>query len=142
MSDSFATPWTLSLPGSSVHGISQARILEWVTISFSGGSSQPRDQTGVSWIGGQILYLWATKEDSIMILYYVVNKDILYPCIVWSQIHWMYLYYITYMFVFILTFIVSSPVNTRQDLFLFEYDSYYKCTAEGLQKKKKKTFLF
>ena len=45
------------------------------------------------------------------------------------------------MFVFILTFIVSSPVNTRQDLFLFEYDSCYKCTAEGLQKKKKKDFL-
>ena len=33
------------LPGSSVHGISQARILEWVAISFSRGSSQPRDQT-------------------------------------------------------------------------------------------------
>ena len=31
------------LPGSSVHGISQARILEWVTISFSRGSSRPRD---------------------------------------------------------------------------------------------------
>ena len=34
--------------GSSVHGISQARMLEWVAISFSGGSSQPRDQTHVS----------------------------------------------------------------------------------------------
>ena len=34
-----------SLPGSSVHGISQARILEWVAISFSRGSSQTRDQT-------------------------------------------------------------------------------------------------
>ena len=32
-------------PGSSVHGISQARILEWVAISFSRGSSGPRDQT-------------------------------------------------------------------------------------------------
>ena len=34
-----------SLPGSSVHGIFQARILEWVAISFSRGSSQPKDQT-------------------------------------------------------------------------------------------------
>ena len=34
-----------SLPGSSVHGISQARILEWVAIPFSRGSSRPRDQT-------------------------------------------------------------------------------------------------
>ena len=39
-----------------VHGISQARILEWVAISFSRGSSQPRDGTCVSCIGRQILY--------------------------------------------------------------------------------------
>ena len=38
-------PMDRSLPGSSVHGISQARILKWVAISFSRGSSQPRDQT-------------------------------------------------------------------------------------------------
>ena len=48
VSDS-ATPWT-SLPGSSVHGISQARILEWVAISFSRGSFPPRDGTCVSYI--------------------------------------------------------------------------------------------
>ena len=42
-----------SLPGSSVHGILQARILEWVAISFSRGSSQPRDRTQVSRIGGR-----------------------------------------------------------------------------------------
>ena len=51
-----------SLPGSSVHEISQARILEWVAISYSRGSSQPRDQTCVSCIGRQILYHWATRE--------------------------------------------------------------------------------
>ena len=48
-----------SPPGSSVHGILQARILEWVAISSSRGSSQPRDQTHVScvsFIGRQILY--------------------------------------------------------------------------------------
>ena len=38
-------PMDCSPPGSSVHGTSQARILEWVVISFSRGSSQPRDQT-------------------------------------------------------------------------------------------------
>ena len=42
-----------SLPGSSLHGILQARILEWVAISFSRGSSQPRDQTQVSCIAGR-----------------------------------------------------------------------------------------
>ena len=39
--------------GSSVHGILQARILEWVAVSFSRGSSQPRDQTQVSRIAGR-----------------------------------------------------------------------------------------
>ena len=42
-----------SLPGSSVHGISQARILEWVAISFSKGSSQPGDQTHIAYIAGR-----------------------------------------------------------------------------------------
>ena len=50
----FATPWTVcSLPGFSVHGILQARILEWVIISFSRGSSRLRDRTRVSRIGGR-----------------------------------------------------------------------------------------
>ena len=49
-----------SPPGSFVHGISQARILGWVVISFSRGSFWPRDQTWVSCIGKQILYHWAT----------------------------------------------------------------------------------
>ena len=42
-------------PGSSVHRILQARILEWVAISFSRGSSPPRDQTQVSCIIGKFL---------------------------------------------------------------------------------------
>ena len=49
-------------PGSSVHGISQARIMEWVAISFSRGTSQPWEQIYVSCIGRQILYHWATWE--------------------------------------------------------------------------------
>ena len=44
------------LPGSPLHGIFQARILEWVAIPFSRGSSRPRDQTQVSCISRQILY--------------------------------------------------------------------------------------
>ena len=51
-----------SLPGSSVHGILQARILEWVAISFSSESSQPRDRTQVSHIAGRLFNLWATRE--------------------------------------------------------------------------------
>ena len=45
-----------------VHGILQARILEWVALPFSRGSSQPRDQTQVSRIAGGIVISWATRE--------------------------------------------------------------------------------
>ena len=55
-------PMDCSLPGSSVHGIFQARILERVAISFSSESSQPRDGTHISCIGRRILYHWATWE--------------------------------------------------------------------------------
>ena len=51
-----------SLPGSSVHGTFQARVLEWVAISFSRGSSQPRDRTQVSGIAGRCFTVGATRE--------------------------------------------------------------------------------
>ena len=47
---------------SSVHGILQARILEWDAISFSRGSSQPRDQTQVTHIAGRLFIDWTTRE--------------------------------------------------------------------------------
>ena len=49
-------PMDCSLPGSSIHGIFQARVLEWIAISFSRGSSRARDRTHVSYIGRQSLY--------------------------------------------------------------------------------------
>ena len=51
-----------SLPGSSVHAILQARVLEWVAVSFSRASSQPRDQTRVSCIAGGFLTVLATRK--------------------------------------------------------------------------------
>ena len=69
--------------GSSVHGISQARILEWVAISFSGGNSWPRDQTRIScisYIQRQILYHWAIRGvqiycgDTYKLLNYIYYK--------------------------------------------------------------------
>ena len=48
-------PMDCSLSGSSVHGIISARILEWVVISYTRGSSLPRDQTHISCFGRQIL---------------------------------------------------------------------------------------
>ena len=61
MSDSLR-PVDCSPPSSSVHGILQARILEWIAISFSRGSSRPRDRTQVSHIAGRHFNLCATKE--------------------------------------------------------------------------------
>ena len=56
-------PIDCSLPGSSARGILQARVLEWVAVSFSKRSSQPRDQTQVSHIAGRPFTIWATRED-------------------------------------------------------------------------------
>ena len=55
-------PMDYSPPGSSIHGIFQARVLEWVAISFSRGSSWPRDRTWVSHIAGRHFTIWATRE--------------------------------------------------------------------------------
>ena len=94
-------PMDCSPPGSSVHGILQARVLEWVAISFSRGSSPPRDRTQVSCIEGRLFTLWTTREVPVYIYiqglhppqgwrslvgyspyYYhiklIINKDLLY----------------------------------------------------------------
>ena len=55
-------PMDCSAPGSSVHGIFQGRILEWVAVSFSRASSPPRDWTWVSCIEGRFFNNWATRE--------------------------------------------------------------------------------
>ena len=76
-------PMDCSLPDSSVHGILQGRILEWVAISFSRGSSRSRDWTWVSRIAGRRFNLWATRNLRICInVYYVCAYVyyILYVC--------------------------------------------------------------
>ena len=72
-------PMDCSPPGSSVHGILQARILEWVAISFSRGSSQLSDQTQVSHIAGGFFTSWAIKEapTTLNALFIYTNKALL-----------------------------------------------------------------
>ena len=55
-------PMDYSLPCSSIHGIFQARVMEWVAISFFRGYSQPGDRTQVSCITGRHFTIWATRE--------------------------------------------------------------------------------
>ena len=68
-------PMDCSLPGSYVHGILQARILEWVAVPFSRGSFQPRDQTQVSHIADSLLSEPPGKPNSSIC--YDKNKFIL-----------------------------------------------------------------
>ena len=58
----FVTPLTVALSASLSMGILQARILEWVAIPFSRGSSQPKNWTGVSYTAGRFFTSWATRE--------------------------------------------------------------------------------
>ena len=57
-----------------VHGILQARILEWVAIPFSRGSSQPRDRTHTSHIAGRFFTSWATREAPYQIYYLQISS--------------------------------------------------------------------
>ena len=78
-------PLDCSSPGSSVHGILQERILEWVAIPFSRGSSQPRDRTWVSCIVGRFSTVWATREMEEMI-FHPLHKPSGWPSLeVWRK---------------------------------------------------------
>ena len=59
-------PMDCSLPGSSVHGILQARTLEWISSSFFKESSKPMDQTWVSCIIVRFFTIWATRETNMV----------------------------------------------------------------------------
>ena len=63
-------PMDCSPTGPSVQGIFQARLLEWIAISFSRGSSKPRDRTWVSCIAGTLFTVWATRKAQSRILKY------------------------------------------------------------------------
>ena len=68
-------PTDCSLPGFSVHGILQAKILEWIAIPFSRGTSQPRYWTLVSCIAGRFYTVWATGKSSCYIYFTHYHSD-------------------------------------------------------------------
>ena len=72
--------------GSSVHRILQERILEWVAIPFSRGSSQPRDRTWFSCIIGRFFTVWVTRE--IDKLYQIVSETCFIWIVKWRGEHW------------------------------------------------------
>ena len=73
-------PMVCSPPGFSVHGILQARILEWVAVSFSRRSSQLRDWTQVSHIAGRVFTIWADRDVPYLALINSISSSPL-PCL-------------------------------------------------------------
>ena len=75
-------PMDCSLPGSSIHGVFQAIILEWVATSFSRGSSQPRDRTQFSCIVDRRFTAWATRKTMFLTVHCVSNLGLsfIYSC--------------------------------------------------------------
>ena len=78
-------PMDCSPPGSSIHEIFQAGILEWVAISFSRGSSWPRDWTVVSCTAGRFFIDWATRETTYRKFFKINKKQIPHKRIVKSK---------------------------------------------------------
>ena len=74
-----------SLPGSFVHGIFQAIVLEWIAISFSRLSSRPRDRTQVFRIVDRRFTVWATRE--VLMEYYstIKSKEII-DALIWTNL--------------------------------------------------------
>ena len=76
-------PMDWSPLGSSIHGILQVRILEWFPLSYSRGSSWPRDWTWISCIAGRFFTVWATRE-----AYYKAFNSVQFSCSVESDFLW------------------------------------------------------
>ena len=97
----FVTPWTVDRQAPLSIGILQARILEWVTISYSTGSSQSRDQTQVSHIAGGLFTIWDTREDLGSYIY-------IYMCVyIYIYIYIKYMYFFQFLFPYRLLKVLS-----------------------------------
>ena len=84
-------PMNYSPPGSSIHGVLEARILEWAAIPSSRGSSQPRDRTWVSYvscIGRQLFFSPLVPPTKPYLKKQVHNKSYATECVIWIQKLW------------------------------------------------------
>ena len=85
----FATQWTVACQAPLSMGIFQARILEWVVMPSSRGSSQPRDRTYVSCIAGWCFTVWATREAAVLFhlsqMFYIKIFLLFYTLLLWNS---------------------------------------------------------
>ena len=80
------SPMDCSSPGSSVHGIFQARVLEWIAIPFSRVSSWPRDRIQVSHIAGRFFTVWPPKKPKLHIyLTLVIYSCKFFRVFIWTS---------------------------------------------------------
>ena len=130
---SLCDPMDCSPPGSSVYGISQARILEWVAISFYRGFSQLRDRTHVSCIfciGGWILYHWATWEDQVIYKLYVNSRRCYIS--VWTRMENSSFAFGTLLELFFWIFSICGGLNPLEEVEDLEMDNFQVIHAHVL----------
>ena len=140
-------PVDCSPPGSSVRGILQARILEWVAISFSRGSSQPADRTWVSCIAGRHFILWATREAHKAVDHVVMSRCrvascvVRRGCLVWpvlslgqtllafALIHFVFQGKLSYYSTYLLTSFFCIPIRCDEKNIFFGVNSRRSCRS-------------
>ena len=113
-------PMACSPPGSSIHGIFQARILEWIAIFFARGFFRPRDQTQVFHIAGRLFTHWARRESQHQGLYQWLVLRIRWPK------------YCSFSF-------STSPSNEYSGLISFRIDWFDLLSVQGTLKRVLKT---
>ena len=125
-----------SPPGSPIHGILQARTLEWVAISFSMASSQHRDQTQVSCIAGRFFTVWSTREAWGCPLLFWPWRSRSAP--VWSgRSPWLWEWeisssFISYLFLYLLSSLSCCLSPTSPPFFFFLF--WETCSSFSVQK--------
>ena len=123
------TDW--SSPGSSVHEILQARILEWVAILFSRASPLPRGWTQVSCIAGGFFTIWATKTSSYWFKFFG-RDDMVQRQWIWSACVYICVYVCTYihsykcMCIYVYMFVCVWGGGARMSVWLGAADGFYQ----------------
>ena len=124
-------PMGYGLPGSSVHGILQARILEWVAIPFSRGTSQPRTQTLVSCIAGGFFTAWDTKEAPVEFSK-TIGKKALYVKDI-NPLWWLLSIFYSYSFTITLIMIYDRILVMRLNLKAIFYCSFSAFARQSMK---------
>ena len=110
-------PLDYSPPSSSVHGIVQVRILEWLAIPFSRGSSWPRDRSHISWISGRFYTVRPTGEAPYSIYSYKILAvfSVLYNIFIWL----IYFIHIRLYLLILYPYLTSPPFPLPKKNFIF-----------------------